>query len=275
VDEVVRGQGGWSIFGQLSETKEAFKYSAKYIVLAAGTLASTRLILNAIDLRSPVRMFSSPTAAFMVFAPKKIGLERKPAFGLGQMSYVLNLANGINAFGSTFLTAGIPVTEFLKFLPFRKRFGVDLLRVLLNSCVVGNVFLPGSLSDVTVQLRSDGSLRVEGGHKTLVDQVLIEARRKIQILYWMMGGIVLPRSFSAGRPGADIHYAGTIPMKQNPGLGEASAFGEVVGMEGVYVVDGSCLPELTEKSHTLTIMANADRIGHSIALRMKSEKKDF
>jgi len=78
VDEVVRGQGVWSIFGLLAETKEAFKYSAKYIVLAAGTLASTRLILNAINLRNPVRMFSSPTAAFMVFAPNKNRLREKP-----------------------------------------------------------------------------------------------------------------------------------------------------------------------------------------------------
>ena len=40
------------------------------------------------------------------------------------------------------------------------------------------------------------------------------------------------------------------------------------GLEGVHVVDGACLPSLTEKSHTLTIMANADRIGRNLARQM-------
>ena len=271
VDEVIRDKGIGFIFGKLAEAKGSIKYSAKYIVLAAGTLASTRLILNAINLRNPVRMLSSPTAAFMISIPKKIGLQRKSGFGLGQMSYVLNLGNDINAFGSTFSTTGIPVSEFLKFLPFRKRFGVDLLRVLLNSSIVGNIFLPGSLSDVRVQALGDGSLKVAGGYKELVDQAFIQAHKKIREIYWAMGGILLPGSFSVGRPGADIHYSGTIPMKRNPKLGESSSMGEVLGMEGVYVVDGSCLPMLSEKSHTLTIMANADRIGSGIAVRLMRE----
>ena len=54
-------------------------------------------------------------------------------------------------------------------------------------------------------------------------------------------------------------------MRKTPVVGETSQLGEVLGMEGVYVVDGACLPVLPEKSHTLTIMANADRIGMRIS----------
>jgi choline dehydrogenase-like flavoprotein len=46
--------------------------------------------------------------------------------------------------------------------------------------------------------------------------------------------------------------------------------GELYSMKGVYVVDGACLPSLTEKSHTLTIMANADRIGNLLTIRKNS-----
>ncbi|WP_235047360.1 GMC oxidoreductase [Vibrio mimicus] len=49
-------------------------------------------------------------------------------------------------------------------------------------------------------------------------------------------------------------------MKEKPVLGQCKLSGEVSGLENVYLVDGSSLPNLTEKSHTLTIMANADRI---------------
>ena len=265
VDELIRVQGAGCISGKLTATNERVKYAAKYIVLAAGTLASTRLVLSAIGMKKSIRMLSSPTAAFMITIPKKIGLLRKSSFGLGQMSYVLNLNGNIKAFGSTFSTAGIPVYEFLKFLPLHKRFGVDFLRTLLNSCLVGNLFLPGSLSEVKVQLQSDGFLKIDGEYSNLVPELWDEARKKLVKLYWMMGAILLPGSFSVGSVGADIHYSGTFPMKQNPIFGETTSMGEVFGLDGVYVVDGSCLPVLSEKSHTLTIMANADRIGRKLA----------
>ncbi len=76
-------------------------------------------------------------------------------------------------------------------------------------------------------------------------------------------------SFTIGRPGGDIHYSGTLPMRRTPAFGETNAEGEVVGMPGVHVVDGACLPLLSEKSHTLTIMANADRIGKKIAMDLQ------
>ena len=44
-----------------------------------------------------------------------------------------------------------------------------------------------------------------------------------------------------------------------------TASGEIIGLEGLYVADGSVLNHLPAKQLTLTIMANADRIGRHIA----------
>ena len=51
-------------------------------------------------------------------------------------------------------------------------------------------------------------------------------------------------------------------------LRETDGDGELAGLAGVYVADGACLSTQTEKSHTLTIMANADRIGRILAMQM-------
>lgn len=75
---------------------------------------------------------------------------------------------------------------------------------------------------------------------------------------------MLPRSFSVGSPGSDIHYSGSLPMKLNPRNGECHANGELASLKGVYAIDASCLPYLSEKPHTLTVMANADRIARII-----------
>jgi choline dehydrogenase-like flavoprotein len=179
----------------------------------------------------------------------------------------LALNGVVTAFGSTFATTGIPISEFVRHVPMRRRYGVDLLRELLSSCVVGNLFLPGHLTTAEARLGGDGSLTVAGGYKEQVKVLMEESQKKLRNIYWSMGAVLLPRSFTVGRPGGDIHYAGTLPMRKQPILGETSELGEVLGLEGVYVVDGACLPVLSEKSHTLTIMANADRIGK--ALRKK------
>jgi choline dehydrogenase-like flavoprotein len=139
---------------------------------------------------------------------------------------------------------------------------------LLSSCLVGNLFLPGRLSSARVSLSSGDqpSLRIEGGYSDRVPAVMAEAARSLRRAYRQLGAVMLPMSFTVGRAGSDIHYAGTLPMRAAPLPGETNSLGELHGLDGVHVVDGACLPTLSEKSHTLTIMANADRIGRALGL---------
>jgi len=95
--------------------------------------------------------------------------------------------------------------------------------------------------------------------------MMTEARRLLAASFRRLGAFLIPTSFTVGRPGSDIHYAATLPMTAEPTLGQTNQYGELAGASGIHVVDGSSLSALTAKSHTLTIMANADRIGKHIA----------
>ena len=253
---------------------ERLTVTAKKLVLAAGTLASTRLALLALKLDTPIQLQSCPTAAFLLWLPKMLGVPRVNGFGLGQLSFTLKLTDDISAFGSTFSTVGIPVAEFVRHLPLGKRYGIDLVRHLFSSCLVGNMFLPGHLSTTKVSLSAEGELVINGGHSERVSGLMSDASSRLRKSYWPLGAVLLPMSFTIGRPGADIHYSGTLPMRKKPILGETDAQGELAGLVGVHVVDGACLPTLSEKSHTLTIMANADRIGRELAMQMKENRID-
>lgn len=242
--------------------------TARKIILAAGTLATTRLALRAINLDRPVTMQACPTAAFMLWLPAALGAERVPAFGLGQLSFALSMQGGVSGFGSLFNTTGIPIAEFARHMPFRKPYGIDLLKVILRSCVVGNLFLPGHLSTATLSLSADGTLRVEGGYRNEVAGLMTFVEQRLRKVFWKLGALLLPNSFTVGQPGSDIHYAGSLPMRKNPSAGETNGFGELFGLDGVHIVDGASLSSLSEKSHTLTIMANADRIGRSLVLEL-------
>lgn len=265
VDGLTRSDGYWAVEGLTMPNAEQRLITASRVVLAAGTLVTTRLVLKTLNHRRPVPLLSCPTAAFLLWLPRLLGAPRMSGFGLGQLSFALALHENITAFGSTFTATGIPLSEFARHAPMGRRYGIDLLRGLLSSCVVGNVFLPGHLTAAEASLRKDDSLSISGDYKQEVMPLMDVAKRKLRKAYWSLGAMLLPGSFTVGHPGGDVHYAGTLPMRKLPAIGETSQLGEVSGLEGVYVVDGACLPSLPAKSHTLTIMANADRIGLSIA----------
>ena len=259
------GVGGWWIHAQAIDGPR--RYRASKVLLAAGTLATTRLALSALaDRPKSVRLLSNPMAAFLLWLPERLGEPRERSIGLAQLSFSLVEDAAGQGFGNLFSTLGIPVNEFLKYLPVTRRAGLPLLHGLLSSCVVGNLFLPGNLSAHTVILDADGFLCIKGGGVPQLEKILYEAHRALKLAFRRMGSWLLPGSFMAGPSGADLHYVGTLPISANPSAYQCRLNGEMAGLPGVFVLDGAALPVLPSKPHTLTVMANADRIARSLSI---------
>ncbi|MDH1147167.1 FAD-binding protein [Pseudomonas mosselii] len=243
------------------------------VMLAAGTIASTRLALKAINHRAAITLQACPTAAFLLWLPRHLGRKHDAAFGLGQLSFALELEKRTRGFGSLFSTTGIPVTEFARHMPLGKRYAVDVLASLLSSCVVGNLFLPGELSDVVLHLDADDQLVIRGGYRADAISMMSKAQKVLRSSFLRLGAVMMPTSFNVGSPGSDIHYAASLPMREAPVIGETNTHGELLGAPGIHVVDGASLSALSAKSHTLTIMANADRIARFVAQVGRTVKK--
>jgi hypothetical protein len=64
-------------------------------------------------------------------------------------------------------------------------------------------------------------------------------------------------------PGRGFHSGGSFPMRANPGPGETDALGRPFGRSRTYIVDSSVFPTIPAATITLSVMANAWRIGHS------------
>jgi len=270
VSRIDRNSRVWRLCGTQSDNTRGV-FHAPRVLLGAGTLATTRLVLQTLRRTTPHRLLACPSAAFLVWVPRALGRAHQRTFALGQLSYTLSYQEaGVVGFGSTFSTTGIPVSDFARHLPLRRRYAIDILRAILSSCIVGNLFLPSTFSSLQVRLREDDSLLVmeEKGESAAV--AMSHAARKLSSAFRRMGTLLLPKSFTLARSGADVHYAGTLPMARNPTRGMTNSLGEVHGAEGLHVIDGACLPVLTEKPHTLTIMANADRISREIAAQPRN-----
>lgn len=270
VERVFLKDGLPSIQGQRlsNSTTDSPTLSARKVVLAAGTLATSRLAMLALKIDRPLQMQATPVAAFMLWVPAALGIARTAAFGLGQLSFSVSLNNQVSGFGSLFNTTGIPISEFAKYMPFSKPSGLRVLKSLLTSCVVGNVYLPGSFTSASLRLDRDQILYVSGVYKNDVPQLMQEAKVRLGKGFRKLGALILPGSFTLSQPGGDIHHAGSLPMRIRPGVGETNRDGELFGLAGVHVVDGASLSALSEKSHTLTIMANADRIGRVLVKKL-------
>ena len=234
VERVLRDAGYMAVQGDDGNGKQTWR--AHRVLLAAGTIASTRFALMAMDKPLTVGMQSCPTAAFIVWVPRVWGRSRSAAFGLGQLAYTLDLSAGqCKAYGGLFDTTGIPMAEFSKFMPLGKRFGVDLLSSLLSSCAVGNLFLPGRHTNAALSLRQHDVLHVSGQYDDEVPSLMAQAAKHLRTAFRQIGAWVLPRSFTVGHPGSDIHYAASFPMRHRPNPGQTDPWGEVCGVQGLHI----------------------------------------
>lgn len=268
-DRLTKEKDGWLLHGHDRRTSAAFRARGKKILLATGCIASARFVLDYLNfIDKPIRFFSNPTAAFLAWFPRALGSAPQNGFASSQLAMAFVSEQGEEAaYAGLFSTQGLPVSEFLDFLPLAKRYGIDVMRYFLASSVVGNVFFPGSLSDHRLTLLADRSLHVRGAFSSQIDTAFRQISKKLTKAMWAVGGIVPPGACLMGAPGTDVHYVGSLPMKNVPKAGQTDAYGEIAGMAGVFAVDGASLPSLPAKSHTLTIMANADRIASHVAAR--------
>lgn len=264
VEHIVQEEGNWRLEAKCVEDKEMYSLLGKKILIAAGTIASTRLVLKTLRYHDPISMLSCPTAGFMVWFPQFLGRKLESSLCLGQLAFTVQVSKNASAYGATLPASCVPISEFIRHLPFTQNNSISIMRHLLSSCIIGTTFLPGVYGRSRVQLDKMENLNFSIKENPDKKILMSKAKTVLSYSFRQMGGFILPRGFKEGRAGSDIHYSGTLPMSENPRTVETTPLGEIPMMKGVHVIDGSCLPFLPEKPHTLTIMANADRIAKKI-----------
>src|SRR5262249_40040319 len=129
-------------------------------------------------------------------------------------------------------------------------------------------YFPGHYSDNQIRFEPGGAgaaIVVRGGFDAALAAQIRHVTRRLRSIFRTLGAWPLPGTTLAP-PGVDVHYAGPLAMGHDGAHG-TSALGELRAAPGLYVVDGAALPTLPSKHVTLTIMANADRIGRHLAAR--------
>ena len=238
---------------------------ASRIVMAAGTIASTALIAGRLGLwDTDIKLLTNPVAAAAFLLPALVGSALpEHSFSLAQLRWELALGGGGTAGGAIYGGDTLPLTEVASRIPLSRPTALRISRALAPALLFATIYLPGRFSANVMRVRRDG-VSIAGQVTDPARAALRDVRARLARSGRSLGAFAVPRSFTISQAGADAHYAGTVPMG-GAGPLACSAEGEVKACPGLYVADGAALSALPSKHCTLTIMANADRIGRRVA----------
>jgi choline dehydrogenase-like flavoprotein len=188
--------------------------------------------------------------------------------GLAQLGFRLRYATtpGDYVTGALYDVVGLPPSSFAARFPIGRQAGTQLFTWLAAALMVATVYFPGRWSDNAISMRRDGEttrMRIRGGTAPGFDALRRDVTARLRHIWRRLGAWPLPGATLA-TPGMDAHFGGVFPMG-GQGPGATNTHGELRVAPRLHIVDGSVLPTVPAKSTTLTIMANADRIGRALA----------
>lgn len=253
---------------------EPEEIGTRALVLAAGVFGTARIVLRSLGMYDrPVPFVTNPYTYAPCINWKMIGREAEDArHSLSQLTAVYTPADGRPLHVSIYSYRSLLTFKLMKESPLSARHGLRVMRALIPAFSIFGVHHPdeptplkvvtmlpasGAFPDrlrIAYGLREEESQRIEKHEKQLFRQI-----RKL--------GCFPIKRVRPG-PGSSIHYGGTFPMTASPGELQTSRDGLLSGTRAVYLADGSLLRSLPAKGLTLTLMANADRVGSVVVTRV-------
>ncbi|MCE9590112.1 MAG: hypothetical protein K8S99_06275 [Planctomycetes bacterium] len=273
----LREEGGTVRIDAVSFDKsEPVSFTAERVYLAAGTLSSTKIILDSLDAHEkPVRFLDSQYFLLpLIRFARTAGVTHEKLHTLVQLFMEINdptvSANLVHlqiySYNELFLRAMQNM-----FGPFR-----SLMSIPVNQMVGRMLLCQGFLhSDCSKRVRATLSKPGPDGRTTLhlegeagiydpqatVDKVIRKLRRHM----WAMKMVPASPMLHMASPGRSFHVGGSLPMSAEPKEFQSDVLGRPKGFGRVHVVDASVLPSIAATTITLTVMANAHRIASAHA----------
>jgi choline dehydrogenase-like flavoprotein len=246
------------------------EFFARKLVLAAGTISTSKIVLSSYDDNSTRLPLLDNAISFVPFiAPRFIGSSQERRFFAGVQLNVVYDKDEIDApiQGSFYGPTGILRSDLLLDLPLSIKGNLTAVKYLTPALGVLQLFYPDAPNaNNYLKLNSNGALEIRYQKKAFgrIEKHFISTFRKLALFS-------LSSLCKYPAPGNSYHYAGTLPMKTQPqNRYETSVNGRLFGLKHVFVVDAANFPFLPSKNHTFTIMANSMRIAHQLKRELGS-----
>jgi choline dehydrogenase-like flavoprotein len=243
------------------------------LVLAAGTLSSTKILLQSIfkatrEIVTLHGLMDNRQVLIPFINLKMIGRQFDPA------TYQYHqIAFGIEGEKPTQYLHGLITTlktalvhPIIQKIPLDLKTAMFLFRNLHAALGLVNLNFHDTRRTgnfVTLELEkrnSDPALRINYTPPSGETVVIQKALRKVKLALRKLKCVVPPGMIHVRPMGASVHYAGTIPMSRTNSAYTTSEHCQSRDFSNLYFVDGTTFPFLPSKNITFTLMANAVRV---------------
>lgn len=250
-------------------------YSADAFVLAAGTLGSSRIVLESLARRTGTAprlsgLMDNRQIHMPFLTPALIGLEPELAsYQFHHLAFALEQSKASeHLHGQITTLKSASLHPILTTIPNGARAALDLFREVRSALGIANINVHDSRRDesyLTLEQDPDGASRLvvryvpDPSEPTRKRRAIQRVRRALLRL----GAIAVPGLTRTLPMGASVHYSGTMPMSSRPLGMSVDPSCRSHRFPNLFVVDGSVLPFLPAKNLTFTLMANAVRVAET------------
>ena len=262
-----------SVVAESLPTKTAHEFPVVKLVLAAGTLSSSKIFLTSIfeDSGATVKLtgLMDNRQVLIPFVNLKMIGRRYDAetYQYHQVAFGMEgdtPSAYLHGLVTTLKTA--LVHPIIQNIPLDLKASIALFRNLRAALGLVNLnFSDTRRQDnvLTLETADHGrkpTLRIHYSPTFHEPARIQEAIRKVKQAFWRLKCVVPPGMIHVRPMGASVHYAGTIPMSRTPAPYTTSEVCQSHDFENLYLVDGTTFPFLPAKNITFTLMANAVRV---------------
>jgi|Deesub1362A_J573_1020465.scaffolds.fasta_scaffold00670_23 hypothetical protein len=250
------------------------KFQCKKLVLAGGTINTAKIVLNTKkDFTTKLPIFDNGLAQVPLIFPFFIGRKfETDTMGFESLDIVFDFHDRNLRLKGSILELNFPLRSvFYDMLPFSGRTNLVFIKYFLPAVLVVLLYFPSSIENAGyLRLRDNGTLEVYSQPYKFDKEVI----KMVSRVFCKLGALTHPLLIKFAQPGFAIHYAGTLPMVENPVKDyQCNKFGELYKEPNVYVVDGSLFSYIPAKNFSFTLMANAMRIADHISGMLKSNEE--
>jgi choline dehydrogenase-like flavoprotein len=246
------------------DTNEIETHRARQLVLGAGTIGTTRIVLASLKAYGKrVPIVCNPHTYVAMLNGNQLGKPSDDArHSLAQLCLVHAPEGPQRPFtvGHLYSYRSLLLFRLMRDLPLPHRDGIELLRHLSPSFVVmilQHADRPTASKYCELVDAQRFSIEYALSARESEHNEAIEAQIARQLLRLRCVKLRTSRQGHA----ASTHFAGTLPMSVRDEPLTTDPAGRLRGTKRVVVVDGSVFPALPSKGLTFTMMANANRIG--------------
>ena len=271
VDYLERGQNDLAVYTIKEADSSSVVFRADKVFLAAGSVASTRIVLKSKKMYNvPVNFKVSdyyilPT--FTLFSKSNVVDEALNTC----CQYYIQLNDCV--VDSRLITMQVYTYNDYYYKAFKKAAGIffPLLRRpihwLLDRFVVVLCYLHSDNSaHMQFCLKENDLLEVVGVNNPESQKIAQRLKWKLWKSIGKTGLVPFPFLGREQKIGLSVHFGASLPMSKNANGLHTDTFGGVDGLDGLHVVDAAAFPAIPATSPTFVIMANAYRIGAEVKI---------